>query len=79
MRASEAIEIVETMCGGSEGFSRVFRFIGDDWDKNLEDFCLQRQTPEKYVERCKIMHHAYKLHEFNNQFENRLVNSRGKK
>jgi hypothetical protein len=79
MMASEAIRIVEDMCGGSDGFSRVFRVMGDDWDSNLEAFCHQRITPEEYVENCRVMYEAYKLHEFNRKFEETLVNSRSKK
>lgn len=79
MTTTEALKIVETLCGGDEGFHRVWKFIGDAWDKNLEDLCLQKQFPEQYVERAKEMHHAYKLHEFNLKFEEKLVNTRVRK
>lgn len=79
MTTSQALDAVEKLCGGQEGFHRVWRFIGDAWDKNLEDLCLQRQKPEEYVKRAKVMLHAYRVAEFNRKFEERLVNSRERK
>ncbi len=76
---SQALDAVERLCGGDEGFHRVWKFIGDDWDKNLEDLCLGRQKPEDYVKRAKEMVHAYRVAEFNRKFEERLVNSRVRK
>lgn len=77
MTGSEAIQFVEDMCGGQEGFTKVHHAM-PEWDKNLEDFCLQRITPDEYVKRAKELHKAYLAAEFNRQFEERLVNARSK-
>jgi len=83
MTTSQALDAVERLCGGDEGFHRVWKyyqgFAVDEWDRNLADLCEGRQKPEEYVKRAKEMYHAYRVVEFNRKFEETLVNSRERK
>lgn len=78
LRASEAMEIVEELCGGLDGFQRVWEFAREPWERNLEDLCDQRITPDEYVRQARVMIQQFKENEFNQAFEEKLVNARKK-
>lgn len=66
MTNAEALQAVEYLCdewdvvykmdlGNGEPYPEekmafLAHALGDDWDRNLEDFCMRKITPEQYVQ-----------------------------